>query len=328
MYSKCSPWNIQLGLNRFLKIFMCNVHMCTSLCNFFLYCLFLLLLCSHHTGSTSWSIIVLYFVLESCKADVSSCEKAINYNFSNITTLAGIENFQKHTVTQGENEGDRADFTHRTWLPYITLPFFATVLSASGWVRAHLGRCVFVCVLSPTDISSNVGDISRGFEGLIPSVFEELCAALHTTLRKALHQSQQHALPSGPYFWAACSHSPIVWSGEDLHHTLPAFSKWLVHCLVFYLVLLFSPERWSVSASLKWCRKAITKRYGRRKPIEMAWEGVRGRERKKVWEREWEICFSWYRLVSGAKWHRLTSLFHRDQVKKSLASLCPLLSLF
>lgn len=38
--------------------------------------------------------------------------------------------------------------------------------------------CVFVCVLRPADISSNVADISRGFEDLILSVFEELCAAL------------------------------------------------------------------------------------------------------------------------------------------------------
>lgn len=61
----------------------------------------------------------------------------------------------------------------------------------------------------------------------------------------------------------------------------------------------------------------------------MVWEGGRERERKQesVREREGEICFSCYRLVSGANWHRLTSLFHGDRVKKSLATLCPLLSL-
>lgn len=45
----------------------------------------------------------------------------------------------------------------------------------------HTLGCVLVCVLSSTDISSNVVDISRGFEDLIPSVFEELCAALLKT---------------------------------------------------------------------------------------------------------------------------------------------------
>ncbi|KAM7424004.1 hypothetical protein PAMA_000389 [Pampus argenteus] len=69
------------------------------------------------------------------------------------------------------------------------------------------------CTISSTDISSNVADISRGFEDLISSVFEELCAALLTTLREALQQSRQHALRSGPYstvFGAARSHSPVV----------------------------------------------------------------------------------------------------------------------
>lgn len=254
------------------------------------------------------------FMFENCKADVYSCENATDYNF-NIT---GNKNFQKHTAILPWDLGKwrRWSWFHpqdETALYHVA--FLATVLSASAWVCAHFGWCVFVCVLSPTDISSNVVDISRGFEDLIPSVFEELCAALLTTLRKALQQSQQRALPSGPYstaFWAARSHSPVVWSGEDLHYTLPAFSKWLVHCLVFYLVLLFSPELWSVSASLKWGRKAITKRYERRKQIEMVWEGVKGRISEKVWDREGEIRFSCYRLVSGAKWHRLTSLFHGD----------------
>ncbi len=80
-------------------------------------------------------------------------------------------------------------------------------------VCARLGRCVFACVLSSTDIFSNVVDISRGFEDLIPSVFEELCAALLKTLRKTLQQSRQRALPSGPHstaFGVAPSHSPEV----------------------------------------------------------------------------------------------------------------------
>lgn len=63
------------------------------------------------------------------------------------------------------------------------------------------------------------------------------------------------------------------------------------------------------------------------KKVEIVWEGVRGRENKNVWWREGEIRFSCYRLVSGANWHRLTSLFHGDWVKKSLATLCPLFSL-
>lgn len=49
--------------------------------------------------------------------------------------------------------------------------------------------CVCVFVLGSTDISSNVADISRGFEDLIPSVFEELCAA-------ALQRSLQGLRPS------------------------------------------------------------------------------------------------------------------------------------
>lgn len=60
------------------------------------------------------------------------------------------------------------------------------------------GRWVFACVLSSADISSNVVDISRGFEDLIPSVFEELYAGLLTTLREMLQQGLQRALPSGP----------------------------------------------------------------------------------------------------------------------------------
>lgn len=43
----------------------------------------------------------------------------------------------------------------------------------------------FACVLRSTDISSNVVDISRGFEDLIPPVFEELCAGLFKTAGKA-----------------------------------------------------------------------------------------------------------------------------------------------
>ena len=61
------------------------------------------------------------------------------------------------------------------------------------------GRRVFACVLRSTDISSDAVDISRGFEDLIPSVFEEFCAALLTALREMLRQSRQHALPSGLY---------------------------------------------------------------------------------------------------------------------------------
>lgn len=47
---------------------------------------------------------------------------------------------------------------------------------------AHVLADVFACVLRSTDISSNVVDISRGFEDLIPSVFEELFAGLLKTL--------------------------------------------------------------------------------------------------------------------------------------------------
>lgn len=90
--------------------------------------------------------------------------------------------------------------------------FLATVFCASACVCVcHI--LADLCFLSSTDISSNVVDISRGFEDLIPSVFEELCAALLTTLRETLQQCQQRALPSGPYstaFGAARSHSPVV----------------------------------------------------------------------------------------------------------------------
>lgn len=77
------------------------------------------------------------------------------------------------------------------------IAFLAVAFGVSACVCAHAARCVFACVLSSTDISSNVVDISRGFEDLIPSVFEELCAALLTAPKETLQQSQQHALPSG-----------------------------------------------------------------------------------------------------------------------------------
>lgn len=65
----------------------------------------------------------------------------------------------------------------------------------------HECLCVcmcWLCVLRSTDISSNVVDISWGFEDLIPSVFEELCAGPRKTLGKMLQQSQQR----GPAFRA------------------------------------------------------------------------------------------------------------------------------
>lgn len=55
-----------------------------------------------------------------------------------------------------------------------------------------------------------------------------------------------------------------------------------VYCLVFYLVLLFSPELWSVSAPLNWGRKAITNRYCMR---EESRNGVGGSERKRKQEK-------------------------------------------
>lgn len=109
------------------------------------------------------------------------------------STLLGINTtrgMQWFSLEIWRNEGDEADFRHRTWLSYITFAFLAMVLSASACVCARSGRCVFACVLSLTDISSNVVDISRGFEDLIPSVFEELCAALLKTLRETLQQSR------------------------------------------------------------------------------------------------------------------------------------------
>lgn len=70
-----------------------------------------------------------------------------------------------------------------------------------------------MCVLGSADISSNVADISGGFEDLIPSVFEELLAALLAAQRRMLEQNWQQgpafrALVSAA-FGAARPHSPI-----------------------------------------------------------------------------------------------------------------------
>lgn len=84
-------------------------------------------------------------------------------------------------------------------------------LSCHGVEHEHLRvRMCWLCVLRSTDISSNVVDISRGFEDLIPSVFEELCAGPLKTQGKMLQQSQQCALPLGPYSGATRPHSPEV----------------------------------------------------------------------------------------------------------------------
>lgn len=96
-------------------------------------------------------------------------------------------------------------------------------MSACVCVQALVG----VCVLSSTDISSNVVDISRGFEDLIPSVFEELCAALLITLRETLQQSPQRALPSGPWDYS-------IWSTPSsfTHSVIRRRSALYIACLL------------------------------------------------------------------------------------------------
>lgn len=88
--------------------------------------------------------------------------------------------------------------------------FLAVVLSAYVRVCECVDALAGVClrVLGSTDISSNVVDISRGFEDLIPSVFEELCAALLKAHRERLQQSPQRGLPSGSYS-AALRAAPV-----------------------------------------------------------------------------------------------------------------------
>lgn len=55
--------------------------------------------------------------------------------------------------------------------------------------------CCLMCTCAwPTDISSIVADISKGFEDLIPSVFEELSAGEGVMLQ----WEQQHGPPPGP----------------------------------------------------------------------------------------------------------------------------------
>jgi len=75
----------------------------------------------------------------------------------------------------------------------LTSQCLSFMVATTACVHACSGQCVFARVLSSADISSNVADISRGFEDLIPSVFEELCAALPTTLREIMQRSRQCA---------------------------------------------------------------------------------------------------------------------------------------
>lgn len=91
------------------------------------------------------------------------------------------------------------------------MPYIAFAFSCSGVERlcvCMLVQRVFECVLSFTDISSIVVDISRGFEDLIPSMFEELCAALLKTPGETLQQSLRGSYSTA--FGAARSHSPGV----------------------------------------------------------------------------------------------------------------------
>lgn len=168
---------------------------------------------------------------------------------------------------------------------------------------ARSGRRVFACVFSSTDISSNVVDISKGFEDLIPSVFEELCAALLKTPRKTLQQSQQRALPLG-----ALLHS--IWSSpfsltRSVIKRRPAL----------YIACLFRAD-WFTAWSFTWsCCFPLScgvflllsteaEKISPKDMREVDSNGVGGSERERmqesVREREGEICFSCYRLVSGA----------------------------
>lgn len=151
--------------------------------------------------------------------------------------------------------------------------------------------CVFVCVLSSSDISSNAVDISRGFEDLIPSVFEELCAALlgNTERKPPPQQSHRRALPFATPRSTAFVGRPVLvrpkcdrWQGP--RYTLSAFLEMTGSLLGLLLSLAVFPLSCGVFLLLSTeAEKAITKRYERRKYIEMVWEGSeRGRASKKV----------------------------------------------
>lgn len=163
----------------------------------------------------------------------------------------------------------------------------------------------------------------RGFEDLIPSVFEELWAALLTALREMLKWSRQCASCLQAFGLLHLERPILVHPKYDQEktctmHGMPfrddRFTAWSLSSSCFPLscgvFLLFSTE--AEKLSLKEMREESREWCGR--------ENI-----ENVWEGEGEICFSCYRLVSGANWHRLTSFFYEDQLKRALL-LCPFLS--
>lgn len=111
-------------------------------------------------------------MLEGCKAEVYSCENATDYNFNIIGNKKPPEAYSDSPLRFVKMKEMKP--ISPTGRDCTIVAFLAMSLSASIGVCVRSGRCVFACILSSTDISSNVADISRGFEDLIPSVFEEL----------------------------------------------------------------------------------------------------------------------------------------------------------
>lgn len=71
------------------------------------------------------TIVLHPFMSRSCKADVYSCENAADYDFNVIgikATSGGTQRALRWDLG-GKNGADEVDLTHRSSLPYITLPF-------------------------------------------------------------------------------------------------------------------------------------------------------------------------------------------------------------
>lgn len=121
------------------------------------------------------------------------------------------KNLQRHTVIQpwrfwGGKLRRAGRFRPQDTTALYHAAFLATEPSAGARVFARSRRrCVFLRVFSALlTFPQNAADISRGFEDLIPSVFEELCAALlGNTERKTAAAAEP---PACPAFWGPSLH--------------------------------------------------------------------------------------------------------------------------
>lgn len=133
----------------------------------------------------------------------------------------------------GGNEGDETDFTHRMWLPYITLPLLAWF-----WVLEPLCVCDYcMCAHTRADVCLCMSSARLTFPQTwltFPGdlkIWSLLC--LKSCVLPSSQQRRERCSGAGSVpclqglnsaaFGAAHSHSPMVWSGEDLHYTLLAF---------------------------------------------------------------------------------------------------------